>query len=30
MELIGEASLRHGFKALGLEPARLGSSLTAV
>jgi len=30
MELIGEASLRHGFKALGLDPARLGSSLTAV
>jgi fatty aldehyde-generating acyl-ACP reductase len=30
MERIGEASLRHGFKALGLDPARFGSSLTAV
>jgi fatty aldehyde-generating acyl-ACP reductase len=24
MERIGEASLRHGFRALGLQPAQLG------
>jgi fatty aldehyde-generating acyl-ACP reductase len=30
MERIGEASLRHGFQALGLDPARLGHQLAAV
>jgi len=25
MELIGAASLRHGFTALGLDPARIGT-----
>ncbi len=26
MELIGEASLRHGFQAIGLSPAQLSAA----